>query len=89
MVAGFGGTGLFNLIFATQQPPVVVLNHAGYDARNEELITAARGSDLQMFWSDPDRAQPAGGFDYRAFQSSWTFDVAQHGEELRALLAAL
>lgn len=86
MVAGFGGTGLFNLIFASQQPPVVVLNHAGYDARNEELITAARGSDLHTFWSEPDRPQPRGGFDYRAFQSSWTFDVNGHGAELRALL---
>ncbi|PUA81401.1 glycosyltransferase family 61 protein [Nocardioides currus] len=88
-VAGFGGTGLFNLVFAAQAPPVVVLNHAGYDARNEELITAARGSDLHTFWSEPDHPQPEGGFDYRSFQSSWTFDLEQHGDALRALLARL
>lgn len=89
MIAGFGGTGLFNLVFAAQAPPVIVLNHSGYDARNEELITAARGSDVHTFWSDPDRPQPAGGFDYRAFQSSWTFDLDQHGDRLRDLLAEL
>lgn len=89
VVAGFGGTGLFNLIFAAQAPPVVVLNHTGYDARNEELITAARGSDLHTFWSEADHPQPVGGFDYKAFQSAWTFDLAQHGDRLRGLLATL
>lgn len=88
-VGGFGGTGMFNLLFADQAPPVVVLNHAAYDARNEELITAARGSDLHYFWSAPDRDHPAGGFDYRAFQSPWRFDTEQHREPLRALLRDL
>ncbi|KRE98815.1 hypothetical protein ASG88_17410 [Nocardioides sp. Soil777] len=88
-VGGFGGTGMFNLVFADQAPPVVVLNHAAYDARNEELITAARGSDLHYLWSAPDRDHPAGGFDYRAFQSPWRFDVEQHGQALRALLRDL
>ncbi len=89
VVAGFGGTGLFNLIFAAHGPPVVVLNQAAYDARNEELITAARGSDLHYFWSAPDLPQPARGFDYAAFQSPWTFDLAQHRVPLRDLLASL
>lgn len=89
VVGGFGGTGMFNLLFAAQGPPVVVLNHAAYDARNEELITAARGSDLHYFWSAPDRAHPDGGFDYRAFQSPWSFDTAQHRDPLRSLLGEL
>ena len=89
VVAGFGGTGLFNLVFAAQGPPVVVLNHAAYDARNEELITAARGSDLHYLWSAPDRAQPPGGFDYQAFQSPWTFDLPRHRDALRDLLSGL
>lgn len=89
VVGGFGGTGMFNLIFATQSPTVVMLGHSAYDARNEELITAVRGCDIHYIWSEPDHHQPADGFDYQAFQSSWTFDLPRRGPELRKLLQSL
>lgn len=89
VVGGFGGTGMFNLIFATQSPTVVFLGHSAYDARNEELITAVRGCDIHYLWSEPDQQQPADGFDYKAFQSSWTFDLTRHGSVLRDLLHSL
>ena len=57
--------------------------------RLRELITAARGSDLHYLWSAPDHAHPPGGFDYKAFQSSWTFDLPRHRDALRDLLSGL
>lgn len=89
VVAGFGGTGMFNLAFAEHLETIVVLNHTAYDARNEELFAAALGADSHFFWSEPDLRHPGGGRSYEAFQSAWTFDVERNGEELRALLRDL
>ena len=88
-VGGFGGTGMFNLLFAAQAPPVVVLNHAGYDARNEELITAARGSDLHYFWSAPDRDHPRATSTTARSSRPGVRHAGQHREALRALLREL
>jgi hypothetical protein len=80
---------MFNLVFASRSPAVVVLGHTAYDARNEELITAVRGCDVHYLWSEPDHPQPDTGFDYQAFQSPWTFDEQQHGATLREILRTL
>lgn len=89
VVAGFGGTGMFNLVHAANRPVVIVLNQESYDARNEDLITGLRGCDLHYFWSAADRSHPDDGFSYRAFQSEWAFDFERNGAPLRRLLADL
>ncbi len=89
MVAGFGGTGMFNLIFATSRPTVIVLNQESYDARNEDLISGLLGCDLHYFWSAADQDHPPGEFSYSAFQSGWEFDFGRNESALRALLAGL
>ncbi len=88
VVAGFGGTGMFNLIFAGNRPDVVILNHTSYDARNEQLVASLIGARTHWFWSDAERAQPGSRFSYKSFQSPWEFDWSQAGE-LRDLLRTL
>ncbi|WP_181310470.1 glycosyltransferase family 61 protein [Nocardioides campestrisoli] len=89
VVAGFGGTGMFNLIFATSRPTVIVLNQESYDARNEDLISGVLGCDLHYFWSAADQSHPPGEFSYSAFQSGWEFDFDRNEAALRGLLAGL
>ncbi|MGI8523743.1 MAG: glycosyltransferase family 61 protein [Nocardioides sp.] len=82
VVAGFGGTGMFNLAFAPDVRHVMLLNHAAYQARNEHLFAAVRGADLDYFWSEPDIV----GESYEAHQSGWEFDLARHEQALVRLL---
>ena len=89
VVAGFGGTGLFNLMFSTRSPRVIVLNHDAYDARNEHVITAVLGSDIHYFWSRADISHPEGRFSKHAFRSSWEFDMEANRAALVDLLDSL
>lgn len=89
IVAGFGGTGLFNLIYTSNAPTVIVLNHDAYDARNEHIIAAALGSAIHYFWSPADIQPPRGGFSVEAFKSSWSFDFEANGDALLRLLEDL
>jgi capsular polysaccharide biosynthesis protein len=89
VVAGLGGSGMFNLAYARAIETVIVLNHWAYHARNEHLFAVAHGADLHCFWSRPDADHPATGFSYDAHQGPWTFDMVTNGRPLRRLLARL
>ena len=89
VVAGFGGTGMFNLAFAQEVRKVIVLNQDSYDARNEHLFATVLGADCHYFWSPADIPQPEGGWSWDAFRSAWEFDFEGLGPELRALLGSL
>jgi capsular polysaccharide biosynthesis protein len=89
VVAGLGGSGMFNLAYAQRVETVIVLNQWAYRARNEHLFAAAHGADLHCFWSRPDADHPAGGFSYDAHQGPWSFDLATNGPPLRRLLASV
>jgi capsular polysaccharide biosynthesis protein len=89
VVAGFGGTGLFNLIYASGAPTVIVLNHDAYDVRNEHIIASALGSDIHYFWSAADIRPTSGAFSVEAFKSPWSFDFEANGEALLGLLQDL
>ena len=89
VVAGFGGAGLFNLMYSHAVEDVIVLNQWAYQARNEHLFAAAHGARLHTFWSPPHVDHPPGGSSYRAHQSGWTFDIEQHQQPLHDLLDSL
>lgn len=88
VVAGFGGTGMFNLVFARDLEQVIVLNHTAYDARNEHLFGAVLGAKVDYFWSEPDLPPPPGGWSYDSFHSPWTFDIPANLEALTAVMGA-
>jgi capsular polysaccharide biosynthesis protein len=89
VIAGFGGSAMFNLTYAQKAETFIVLNHESYTHRNEHLFTSLLGGDVHYFWSPADVAHPPGGFSKRAFQSAWEFDFDRNGAELERLLRSL
>lgn len=74
VVAGFGGSAMFNLMHARRLEHVVVLSHDGYNARNEQLFASVLGAKLHYFWSPADIPSPDGRRTRESFRSSWSFD---------------
>ncbi len=87
VVAGFGGSGMFNLLYADALEHVVVLNHSAYWGRSEHLFATAHGVDSHFFWSDPDAGPEASS--YQAHQADWDFDFSANREALESLLGSL
>jgi len=89
VIAGFGGSAMFNLMFAQNVTTTILLNHEAYTARNEHLFTSLIGGDVHYFWSTPEIPHPPGGWTTRAFKSDWTFDFERNRAPLDALIATL
>lgn len=87
VIAGFGGSALFNLLFAQKLQTLIVLSHEAYTARNEHLFAALLNCTVHYFWSPPDIAHPAGGWSQDAFYSDWEFDFSRNRPALEDLLA--
>lgn len=77
VVAGFGGSGMFNLMHSACLEQIIVLAHEAYTARNEHLYSAVLGGRADWFWSRPIRPN---------FQSDWNFDFDRNGPDLERLL---
>jgi capsular polysaccharide biosynthesis protein len=88
-IAGFGGSGLFNMMFARNAKTVIQLAHERYFARETHLFTSLLGTDTHYFWSVPDDVDDDDLYGLRSFYSSWAFDFGRNGSELSALLASL
>jgi capsular polysaccharide biosynthesis protein len=86
VVAGFGGSGLFNVLFSTNPSKLIVLSHQGYTARNEYLFASLLGCELIYLWSTPEILHPRGDWTLEAFHSPWAFDFDLHHETLRQIL---
>jgi capsular polysaccharide biosynthesis protein len=80
VVAGFGGSQMFNLMYTEDLHNLIILNHEWFSARNEYLFAALLGGKLDWFWSVPEK---------RELHSDWTFDFDRNGAELEKLLASL
>lgn len=89
VVAGFGGSALFNVMWARNLQTMIVLNHDSYQHRNEHLYTSVLGGEVHYFWSTADVPQPARGVSLAATESGWEFDFARHGATLTHLLDSL
>ncbi len=85
IVAGLGGSGMFNMMFAPQAR-VIIISGSSYNAENEHLIAAANGNDLHYFWGQSELPMPA-RFSLEAFRSSFSFDLRRHKQALRSLIA--
>ncbi|MDM7854040.1 glycosyltransferase family 61 protein [Cellulomonas alba] len=83
-VAGFGGSGMFGVMFAPTAR-VVVIAADGYGASNEELIAATNGNELHYFWGTS-LERPTGRHDLRVFNSRFTFDLDRFRPALRAAI---
>lgn len=86
IIAGFGGSGLFNMMFNPDALVIIISGHS-YNAENEHLIAAANGNELHYFWGRSELDMPPGRYSYTAFRSAFTFDLRRHRRELRRLIA--
>jgi capsular polysaccharide biosynthesis protein len=86
VVAGFAGSGLFNVLFSSRLKTLIILLHEAYTARNEYLYASLLGCELHYLWSQPDVAHPSGRWTSEAFQSAWTFDLDRHRRTLDHIL---
>lgn len=89
VVAGFGGSGLFNIFNSKALEHLVVLNHESYTARNEHLYAALLGCAEHYFWSPADIAHPLNGWSAEAYYSGWQFDFERNLDALEDLLRSL
>lgn len=89
VIAGFGGSGLFNMMFAQRLESMIILNHDSYQHRNEHLYTSLLGCDVHYFWSTADIPQPGKSSSLAATESDWEFDFERYGKALAEVLDAL
>jgi capsular polysaccharide biosynthesis protein len=89
VIAGFGGSALFNMIYARKLQTLIVLSHEAYTARNEHLFSCLSDITVHYYWSPPDIPHPPGGWLQDAFYSGWEFDFARNEGSLRSLLRSL
>jgi capsular polysaccharide biosynthesis protein len=87
VVAGFGGSGMFNIMHSQNASNMIVLNSESYTARNEHLYASVLGCDSDYFWSRADVAHPEGGWSEEAYYAGWEFDFARNGADLQDLLS--
>lgn len=87
VVAGFAGSGLYNVCYSGRLQTLIVLSHEGYTARYEHLYSLVLGCDTHYFWSTPDVPHPVGGWSEQAYYSAWEFDLERNGAELDEVLA--
>ncbi len=86
VIAGFGGSGMFNALFAERLEHLVVLSHEAYTARNEVLISLPLDVRVHYFWNRPVIPHPPGGWSEAAYKSDWSFDLVRHRRALNALV---
>lgn len=90
VIAGFGGSAMFNLMFAELGTTTILLSHEAYNtARNEHLFTSLLGGNVHFFWSTPEIPHPPGAWSKPAFYSDWNFDFERNLAPLETLLDSL
>ncbi len=89
VVAGFAGSGMFQIAFAGEPKHVILVGSESYTASNEYLISSAVGHRLDLVLCRPDVPRTGRGFSNRSYQSDFTFDPDREGVFLREVLAGL
>lgn len=85
IIAGFGGSALFNAMF-NSTAKVLVLSSRSYVAANEYLIASVNGNELHYFWAPPLIDQPGTGFSVDAYRSGFEFPIEEHRTDLLAAI---
>ncbi len=88
VVAGFAGSGMFQIAFAGAPKHVILIGSESYVATNEYMISSVVGHRLDLVHCRPD--VPAGSkFNAAAYQSDFTFDHQREGRWLEGVLREL
>ncbi|HEX8488648.1 MAG TPA: glycosyltransferase family 61 protein [Propionibacteriaceae bacterium] len=89
VVAGFAGSGLYNILYSHRLSTLIVLAHEAYTARYEHLYTMVLGCTTHYFWSTPDIPHPPGRWTTEAYYSEWEFDFDRNAATLAQTLDRL
>jgi capsular polysaccharide biosynthesis protein len=81
VIAGFAGSGLFNIMFAGEKP-VIVIGADTYTATNEYLIASLTGARLYYFLGEAEIEHSPKGWRWAAFQANFRFDVRRYGPDI-------
>jgi capsular polysaccharide biosynthesis protein len=89
VVAGFAGSGMFQIAFAGGPKHVILVGSESYTASNEYLISSVLGHRLDLVLCRPDVPKDGPGFSNASYQSDFTYDADREGRFLRGVLADL
>jgi hypothetical protein len=88
-IAGYAGSGMFNVQFCREPKDVLIIRTTSYGARNEYLMSSVRGHRLRVLWCEPDVSHPPGGWSRAAFASSFAVDLDRDEQFLREQLSEM
>ncbi len=88
VIAGFGGSGMFNMIWSRTPGLRIVIASANFTC-NEYMFSSVLGDEIHCFWQEPRIARPGSGFSGESYHSDFELDFAADGARLTALLTAL
>jgi capsular polysaccharide biosynthesis protein len=89
VVAGFAGSGMFQIALTGGPKHVVLVGSESYTASNEYLISSVVGHRLDLVLCRPDVPRTERRFDNASYQSDFTYDDTREGVFLRGVLDAL
>jgi len=89
VVAGFAGSGMFQVAFAQEPKHVISVSSESYTASNEYLISALLGHRLDLVLCRPDHPRIGARFSEETYHSDFTYDPVREGRFLRDVLASL
>ena len=89
VVAGFIGSGLFHLMWATEAKPVIVVSSESYTGRNEALIAGVLGHELDVAWCRSEGEWRGDRFAPGSYQAGFTFDFEREGVFVKEAVASL
>ncbi len=89
VVAGFSGSGMFQLEFVDTPTEVILVTSESYTAQNEHMIAAVLGHRVTVAVCDADVPLPEHGWTRLAFESTFTFDLAREGAWLSGVIDGL
>lgn len=86
-LAGFGGSGMFNLAFVPQPKRVLLVSAETYVAQNEGMLAAINGHQLNVAWCRTE-VRPTADRKSRhlLLQTPFTFDEAREGRFIDEVL---
>ncbi len=88
VVAGFAGSGMFQIAFAGSPKHVILVSSDSYVATNEYMISSVVGHRLDVVMCRADIA-PAEEFSNKWYHSAFTFDPDREGRFLAGVVAEL
>ena len=89
LIAGFGGSGLFTMMFRPGPVSLIMLRPRSYTSVNEYMIGSVLGNRIYQFDAEPDIDHPDGTWSRDAFYSGFRFDLDAVEPQLKRILDSI